>query len=169
GIRCKISSWLRIDSRMLPPQAKVSANYGNSVLAVLEAQECGYDEAIMLNLAGQVCEGAGENLFIIKNGTLITPPLSAGALSGITMDSAITIARDMGIPFVSRDISREELFLADEAFLTGTAAEVTPIREVDGRVIGNGGRGELTARIQAKFFDIVRGKDERYYRWLDFI
>ncbi|MCL0073819.1 branched-chain amino acid transaminase [Dehalococcoidia bacterium] len=169
GIRCKISSWLRIDSRMLPPQAKASANYGNSVLAVLEAQECGYDEAIMLNLAGQVCEGAGENLFIIKNGTLITPPLSAGALSGITMDSAITIARDMGIPFVSRDISREELFLADEAFLTGTAAEVTPIREVDGRVIGNGGRGELTARIQAKFFDIVRGKDERYYRWLDFI
>ncbi|MBT9149824.1 MAG: branched-chain amino acid transaminase [Dehalococcoidia bacterium] len=169
GIRCKISSWLRIDSRMLPPQAKASANYANSVLAHLEAQECGYDEAILLNLAGQVCEGAGENLLIIRDGTLITPPLSAGALSGITMNSAIAIARDIGIPFVSRDILREELYLADEAFFTGTAAEITPIREVDGRVIGNGGRGELTARIQAKFFDIVRGKDERFYHWLDFI
>ncbi|OIO33674.1 MAG: branched chain amino acid aminotransferase [Candidatus Hydrogenedentes bacterium CG1_02_42_14] len=169
GISCKVSSWLRIDSRMLPPQAKASANYANSMLAKLEALDCGYDEAIMLNLAGSVCEGSGENIFIIKDGTLITPPLSAGALAGITMDSVITIAKDMGIPFVSRDVTREELFLADEAFFTGTAAEITPIREVDGRVIGNGGRGELTAKIQAKFFDTVRGKTERYYHWLDFI
>lgn len=169
GLRCKISSWQRIDSRMLPTLAKVSANYANSLLAKLEAVDCGFDEAIMLNVNGRLCEGTGENLFIVKDGILITPPPSAGALPGITMDSVITIAQDMGIPFVSRDVTREELFLADEAFLTGTAAEVTPIREVDGRIIGDDGRGELTTQIQARYFDAVRGKDERYYHWLDFI
>jgi len=169
GVRCKISSWCKVDSRMLPPQAKASANYGNSVLARLEAIDCGYDEAIQLNREGMICEGSGENIFILKNGVLITPPPEAGALLGITMDSVITIAKDMGIPFVSRNITREELFLADEAFFTGTAAEITPIREVDGRIIGNGGRGEITAKLQEKFFEVVRGKDERYYHWLEFI
>lgn len=169
GIRVMISSWQRIDSRSLPSHAKATANYANSVLAKLEALDCGFDEAIMLNAQGMLCEGSGENLFIIKDNTLLTPPPSAGALPGITRDSAMAISRDMGIPIVIRDILREELFLADEAFFTGTAAEITPIREVNGRIIGNGGRGELTARIQAKFFEIVQGKDERYHHWLDFV
>ncbi|MDY6911373.1 MAG: branched-chain amino acid transaminase, partial [Chloroflexota bacterium] len=169
GIRVMISSWQRIDSRAIPTQAKATANYANSVLAKLEALDCGFDEAIMLNSNGMLCEGSGENLFIIKDGTLITPPPSAGALPGITRGSAIKIAKDMGIPFESRDLLREELFLADEAFLTGTAAEITPIKEVDGRVIGNNGRGQLTAQIQAKFFDVVQGKDQKYHDWLDFI
>lgn len=169
GIRVMISSWQRIDSRSLPTHAKVSANYANSVLAKLEALDLGFDEAIMLNSHGMVCEGSGENLFVVKGDTLITPPASAGALPGITRDSVITIARDMGIPIIERDLLREELFLADEIFLTGTAAEITPIREVDGRVIGNNGRGELTAKIQAKFFDIVSGKDRKYQHWLDIV
>jgi branched-chain amino acid aminotransferase len=169
GIRVMISSWQRIDSRSLPTHAKVSANYANSVLAKLEALNQGFDEAIMLNSHGMLCEGSGENLFIIKNGELLTPPPSAGALPGITRDSVITIAKDMGIPVVFRDMLREELFLADEAFLTGTAAEVTPIREVNGRNIGNGGRGELTTKIQTNFFEIVQGKDKKYHGWLDFV
>lgn len=169
GIRVMISSWQRIDSRSLPTHAKASANYANSVLAKLEALDCGFDEALMLNSHGMLCEGSGENLFIIKDGVLVTPPPSAGALPGITRDSTMRIAQDMGIPVITRDVLREEIFLADEAFLTGTAAEITPIREVDGRPIGNNGRGELTAKIQAKFFDIVRGKDERYIEWLDFV
>lgn len=169
GIRVMISSWQRIDSRSIPTHAKASANYANSVLAKLEALDCGFDEAIMLNSHGMLCEGSGENLFIIKSGELITPPPAAGALPGITRDSVMTIARDMGIPVTCRDLLREELFLADEAFLTGTAAEVTPIREVDGRPIGNHGRGEMTAMIQARFFDVVKGKDEKYHRWLEFV
>ncbi|MFP4641704.1 MAG: branched-chain amino acid transaminase [Dehalococcoidia bacterium] len=169
GIRCKISSWQRVDSRMLPTLSKASANYANSVLAKLEALDAGFDEAIMLNSNGRLCEGSGENLFIIKDGTLITPPPSSGALIGITMNSVIAIAQDMGIPFANKELTREELFLADEAFLTGTAAEITPIREVDGRPIGNNGRGEITTRIQSKFFDVVRGKDKQYNHWLDFL
>lgn len=169
GIRVMMSSWQRIDSRSLPTHAKATANYANSVLAKLEALDCGFDEAIMLNSHGMLCEGSGENLFLIKDGVVITPPPSAGALPGITRNSVITIAQDMGIPVVTRDILREELFLADEAFFTGTAAEVTPIKEVDGRAIGNNGRGELTAQIQAKFFDVVNGRDEEYHHWLDFI
>ena len=169
GIRCKISSWLRPDSRMLPPLAKASANYGNSVLAKLEALQCGYDEAIQLNSQGYVCEGTGENIFIIKEGVLFTPPTEAGALEGITQNSVITMAQDMGMTVIQKNISREELFLADEAFLTGTAAEITPIREVDERVIGRGVKGEITAALQARFFDICRGKDEKYLHWLEFV
>ena len=169
GIRVMISSWQRIDSRSLPTQAKASANYANSVLAKLEALDNGFDEAIMLNSHGMLCEGSGENLFIIKGGEIITPPPSAGALPGITRDSVIAIARDMGISVVQRDLLREELFLADEAFLTGTAAEVTPIREVDGRGIGNNGRGPITEKIQTKFFEVVQGKDGKYQRWLELI
>ncbi len=169
GIRVMISSWQRIDSRSLPTHAKATANYANSVLAKMEALDMGFDEGIMLNSHGNLCEGSGENLFIIKDGVLITPPPGAGALPGITRNSAMTVARDFGIPIETRDVLREELMLADEAFFTGTAAEVTPIREVDGRTIGNNGRGEITERIQSKFFDIVNGRDENYYHWLDFI
>ncbi len=169
GIRVMISSWQRIDSRSMPTHAKATANYANSVLAKLEALDLGFDEGIMLNSHGNLCEGSGENLFIIKDGVLVTPPPGAGALPGITWNSVITVAKDMGIPFEMRDLLREELMLSDEAFFTGTAAEVTPIREVDGRPIGNNGRGEITERIQSKFFDIVNGRDSNYDRWLDFI
>ena len=169
GIRTMISSWQRIDTRSLPAHAKACGHYMNSVLAKQEALDLGFDEAIMLNSHGMLCEGSGENLFIVKNGVLITPPPSAGALPGITRESAITIAQDTGIDFIIRDIIREEIFLADEAFFTGTAAEITPIREVDGRAIGNNGRGEITKKIQSKYFDIVNGKDEKYHHWLDFI
>jgi branched-chain amino acid aminotransferase len=116
-----------------------------------------------------VAEGSGENIFIVNDGVLITPPLSAGALYGITRDSVIEIAKDFGIKVLEKNILREEIFMADEAFLTGTAAEVTPIREVDGRVIGNGSRGPITEKIQKKFFDIIKGKDEKYKKWLDFV
>ncbi|MEM3061129.1 MAG: branched-chain-amino-acid transaminase [Candidatus Bathyarchaeia archaeon] len=167
GVRCKISSWSRIDTRVLPPLAKATANYANSVLAKIEASSCGCDEAILLNQHGYVSEGPGENIFIISEGVLITPPLSTGALYGITRDSVIEIAKDLGIRFLEKNILREDIFMADEAFFTGTAAEVTPIREVDGRIIGNGSRGPITEKIQKKFFDIVRGEDEAYKKWLE--
>ncbi len=169
GIRCKISSWLRVDSRILPPQAKCSANYANSALAKIEALDCGYDEAILLNLNGHVSEGPGENIFIVKDSTLITPPTSSGALVGLTKDSVIEIAKDFGFACVERNLLRDELFTADEAFLTGTAAEVTPIREVDGRIIGNGSRGPITEKLQTKFFEIVKGEDDKYAKWLDLV
>lgn len=169
GVRCKISSWSRIDSRILPPQAKATANYMNSVLAKLEALDCKYDEAIVTNLNGLIAEGPGENIFIVKNSEIITPPAGAGILYGITRDSAITVARDLGFTVIERDIPREELFTADEAFFTGTAAEVTPIREVDGRVIGAGSRGPITEKIQSTFFDLVKGKIKKYDKWLDYV
>ena len=169
GVRCKISSWVRVDSRILPSQAKCSANYANSALAKLEALNCGYDEAILLNINGHIAEGPGENIFAIKDGTLITPPTSSGALYGITRDSVMETAKEFGIPCIERDILKDELFLADEAFLSGTAAELTPIREVDGRTIGNGSRGPITEKLQTKFFQIVKGEDEKYYKWLDFV
>ena len=169
GVRCKVSSWLRIDSRMLPPLVKVAANYVNSVLAKLEALKCGYDEAILLNFNGRVAEGSGENIFIVKNGLLITPPLSAGALPGITRDSVINLAKDQGILTIETDVLREQLFLADEVFFTGTAAEVTPIREIDGRVIGNGSRGPITERLQSEFFKVVRGENKKHLEWLEFV
>lgn len=169
GVRCKISSWARVDNRILPPQAKCSANYANSVLAKLEALRCGYDEAILLNINGHIAEGPGENIFIIKNGILITPPTSSGALFGLTRDSVIEIAKEFEIPCLEVDILKDELFLADEAFLSGTAAEVTPIREVDERTVGNGSRGPFTEKIQSKFFQIVNGEDEKYHKWLDLV
>lgn len=169
GVRCKVSSWRRIDPRMLPPLAKVSANYLNSILARLEASDCGYDEAILLNFQGMIAEGSGENIFIVKEGTLITPPPTSGALIGITRDSIITIAKDLDISTVEKNILREHLFCADEAFFTGTAAEVTPIREVDGRMIGDGSRGPITERLQSQFFRVVRGENKSYLKWLDFL
>jgi len=167
GIRCTISSWRRIDSQILPPQAKACGNYLNSILAKVEALRAGYDEAIVMNIHGYIAEGSGENIFLVKNEEIATPPLEAGILPGITRASVIQIAKDLDMDIVERNISREELFLADEVFLTGTAAEVTPVREIDGRLIGRGERGETAGKIQEKFFDIVKGKDERYSLWLD--
>ena len=169
GVRAKTSPWRRIDHRILPPQAKLVANYANSILAKIDALESGYDEAILLNLDGFVAEGPGENIFIVENGALITPPLQAGVLKGITRDSIMQIARDEGIPTREENISVERLYGADEAFFTGTAAEVTPIREVDGHVIGKGERGPLTEKLQRIFFDTARGRVEKYQVWLEYV
>ncbi|MGQ9542971.1 MAG: branched-chain amino acid transaminase [Candidatus Bathyarchaeia archaeon] len=167
GVRCKISSWIRVDTRTLPPLAKSTANYLNSALAKLEAINCGYDEAILLNMNGYVAEGPGENIFIVRNGQLVTPPTSSGALYGYTMDSVKVFADEFSIPIIEREIIRDELLTADEAFFTGTAAEVTPIREVDGRIIGSGSVGPITKKIQGKFFQVVRGEDPKYEGWLE--
>jgi len=169
GVRCKVSSWCRLDPRVLPPLAKATANYLNSVLAKVEALQAGYDEAIVLSTSGAVSEGPGENIFFAKNGELITPWIATGPLQGITMASVKQIARDFGTRVVEREVLREELFIADEVFFTGTAAEVTPVREIDGRVIGEGTRGPITEKIQAKFFEIVRGKDLNYVKWLTYV
>jgi len=169
GVRVKISPWRRVHSSILPPTAKLVANYANSILAKLDALDSGYDEAILLNLEGSVSEGPGENIFIVESGTLVTPPISAGALAGITRDSIIRIAEDRGIPFKEDYISKEKLYAADEAFFTGTAAEVTPIREVDGHPIGNGKKGKITAELQAMYFRIVRGEERGYEEWLDYV
>lgn len=169
GIRARISTKLRIDPRMLPPHSKLVANYANSILAKLEAIRTGYDEAIFLNLDGFVVEGPGENLFMVKDGVLITPPLSSGALEGITRDSIIRIAKDKEIPVKEENISKEQLYDADEAFFTGTAAEVTPIREIERHIIGGGERGKITTELQQKFFDVVRGKEPKYESWLDYM
>ncbi|MEW6007813.1 MAG: branched-chain amino acid transaminase [bacterium] len=169
GIRCKISSWLRMDSRIFPPQVKNSGNYANSILAKIEALDCGYNEAIQLNTQGLVSEGPGENIFMVKDGKLFTPSIASGSLYGITSQSVIKIADDLGISFERRDILRDELFSADELFFTGTAAEITPIREVDGRAIGNGKRGEITEKIQNIFFDTVKGNLPQYLNWLTFV
>jgi branched-chain amino acid aminotransferase len=169
GVRCKVSSWCRLDPRVLPPLAKATANYLNSVLAKVEALQSGYDEAIVLTTSGTVSEGPGENLFLIEDGELITPWIATGPLQGITMASIKQIARDQGMRISEREVLREELFLADEVFFTGTAAEVTPIREIDGRIIGNGARGPITERLQANFFEIIRGKDPKYAKWLTYV
>lgn len=169
GVRCKISSWIRITSSIMPPQAKAAGNYANSLLADLEARKAGYDEAIFENINGYIAEGPGENIFLVRDGKIITPAPSAGVLCGITRDSVMKIARDMGYEVTERDIPREEVFISDEAFFTGTAAEITPIVEVDNRKVGNGKRGPITEKIQKKFFKIVKGEDRDYSEWLDFI
>jgi branched-chain amino acid aminotransferase len=160
---------MRIDTRILPPLAKSTANYLNSVLAKLEALSCGYDEAILLNMNGYVSEGPGENIFMVKDGCLVTPPRSSGALYGFTMDSVMELAKDMSIPTLEREIIRDELYMADEVFFTGTAAELTPIREIDGRVIGSGSVGPLTKQLQDKFFRVIRGEDPKFEKWLDYV
>ena len=168
GIRCKFSSWNRLDSTILPPTAKASGQYLNSALAKTEAIRCGYDEAIMLNRKGTVAEGPGENLFMVKGKTLITPPVSDNVLKGITAESIQTIAQDLGFQVKHTSIIRDELYVADEIFFTGTAAEVTPIREIDGRIIGSGSRGPITAQIQEHFFKAVKGQLEVYSPWLHY-
>ncbi|MEM3402723.1 MAG: branched-chain amino acid transaminase [Candidatus Hadarchaeales archaeon] len=169
GVRVKISPWRRIHPSILPPHAKLVANYANSILAKVDALRSGYEEAILLNIDGDIAEGPGENVFIVKNGVLMTTPISSGALSGITRDSIIRIAKDERIPFREKKISPKDLYSADEAFFTGTAAEVTPIREVDGRKIGDGRRGPITTKLQRIFFEAVRGNVRKYFAWLDFV
>lgn len=167
GIRVKVSSWRRISPNTLTPQAKNTGQYSNSILAKLESLKCGYDEAIMLDYRGFVSEGPGENVFVVKNGVIYTPPEHASILPGITRDSIITLAGDMGYEVVEKDLTRAELYSADEAFFTGTAVELTPIREIDGYEIGK--PGKITRRLQRKFFDVTKGKDPNYASWLDFL
>ncbi len=168
GIRARVSSWRRIDSAALPMGAKATGQYIGSILAAMEARACGVDEAIVLNSQGLVAEGPGENLFLVKNGEISTPSTDAGILSGITRDSIIKIAKKQGLEVRERVIARDELYTADELFFTGTAAEVTPVREVDGIQIGIGKRGPVTEKVQKAFFDAVHGKSRDFKDWLDF-
>ncbi|MEO8299022.1 MAG: aminotransferase class IV, partial [Burkholderiales bacterium] len=147
-------------------QAKAVSNYTNSILANLEATEDGYDEALLLDSSGFVSEGAGENIFVVRGGTVYTPDLSAGALNGITRNTVFAVCKDLGIPVVEKRITRDEIYIADEAFFTGTAAEVTPIRELDRVTVGEGYRGPVTEKIQAAFFDVVNGRNPKYAEWL---
>ena len=165
GARCKVSSWLRIDSRSQPMQAKAASNYANAALARVEALRDGYDEAIMLNYHGKVSEGSAENIFIVNKGEISTPPLNAGILDGITRDSVIKIARSEGLVVIERDIDREDLYVADEVFMTGTAAEVKSVTEIDNIIIGDGKLGEITHKLQGDFFEASRGKDEHFSEW----
>ena len=165
GIRVKTSSYTRHHVNVSMVRAKASGYYINSILANQEVTADGYDEALLLDTEGYVSEGAGENVFIVKHGRIYTPDL-ASCLDGITRDSVVTLARDMGIEVIEKRITRDEVYCADEAFFTGTAAEVTPIRELDGRMIGAGSRGPVTEKLQSMFFDVVGGKAEQYRHWL---
>ena len=167
GIRAKVSSWRRISPDSLIPQAKASGQYLNSVLAKIESHKAGYEEAILLDDRGKVCEGTGENIYVVRDGTINTPALTSSILDGINRRTAITIARDLGFDVVERDIDRAELYLADEVFVTGTAAELTPVREIDDHAIGGGRPGEITRAVQTAFEDALHGRTERYREWLD--
>ena len=165
GIRVKTSSFLRHHVNVTMCRAKACGNYINSILANQEATMNGYDEALLLDVNGYVAEGAGENLFIVKDGVLYEPAVTSG-LMGITRVTLIQLAADLGIPFREKLMTRDDVYLADEAFFTGTAAEVTPVRELDDRVIGEGSRGPVTTRLQAAFFDVVNGRNAKYAHWL---
>ena len=167
GIRAKVSSWRRISPAGAIPHAKASGSYLNSILAKTESANAGYDEAILLDERGFVCEGSGENIFVVRDGEILTPPHVASILDGINRKSVIQIARDLGYTVVERDIARAELYLAEEVFMTGTAAEMVPVREIDDHEIG--GPGEFTLQIQAKFMDALHGRAEEYLEWLDFV
>ncbi|HEX6687828.1 MAG TPA: branched-chain amino acid transaminase [Solirubrobacterales bacterium] len=167
GIRAKVSSWRRIGSAGLIPHAKASGQYLNSILAKTESQNAGYEEALLLDERGFVCEGSGENIFLVRDGQIVTPPHVAAILDGINRKSVIQIARDLGYTVVERDIARSELYLAEEVFLTGTAAELVPVREIDDHPLGD--PGEITRVIQAKFQDALHGRAEEYLEWLDFV
>lgn len=169
GIRVKTSSYTHHMPNVTMCKAKASSNYPVSIMANQEVTRNGYDEAILMDPQGFVCQGAGENLFLVKDGVLHTPDLSGGALDGITRRTILQFAADLGIKVIERRITRDEFYLADEIFMTGTAAEVTPIREYDDRIIGNGGRGELTEQLQTLYFDVVHGRNEKYMDWLSFI
>src|SRR6476661_127392 len=165
GIRAKVSSWRRISAAGLIPHAKASGQYLNSILAKTESKKAGYEEAILLDERGFVCEGSGENIFLVRDGEIVTPPHVASILDGINRKSVIQIARDLGYTVVERDVARSELYLAEEVFLTGTAAELVPIREIDDHDIGE--PGEITRVIQGKFDDALNGRLEEYREWLD--
>jgi branched-chain amino acid aminotransferase len=167
GIRAKVSSWRRIGPDSLIPQAKATGQYLNSILAKIETHKAGYDEAILLDENDYVCEGSGENIYVVRDGVIHTPPLSASILDGINRRSVIQIARDLGFEVVERNLARAELYLADEVFLTGTAAELTPVREIDDHAVGTGRPGEVTRAVQAAFEDALHGRSERYREWLD--
>ncbi len=167
GIRVKTSSFRRIDVNTIPAGVKATGQYINSVLAKVEAKMAGYDEAVMLDSRGMVSEGSGENIFMVRNGVIYTPSTASGILEGITRDSVFQIARDLGIQVVERDLTRIDFYYADEAFMTGTAAEVVPVVEMDNYKIGDGKPGPITRRIQEEFFKIVRGESEKYSHWLE--
>jgi branched-chain amino acid aminotransferase len=167
GVRAAVSSWRRISSDALIPTAKAGGQYLNSVLAKIEADKAGYEEAILLDSRGYVCEGTGENLFLVKGGRVYTPGFANDILEGINRQATIEILRDQGYEVIERDIARGELYRADEIFMTGTAAELTPIREVDNHAVGDGTRGPITTEIQAIFEDALHGRSERYADWLD--
>ena len=169
GAKCKVSSWIKIDSRSQPMQAKAASNYANAALARMEALDNGYDEAIMLNSQGKVAEGSAENIFIIKDDIITTPPLSAGGLEGITRDSIIQIIEENSGFVIERDLERDDLYNADEIFMTGTAAEVKSVTQIDKVKIGTGKMGSVTKAIQKSFADVVMGKDERFLPWLTFV
>ena len=166
GIRVRTSSFTRHHVNISMTKAKACGYYINSILAKAEAVRDGYDEAILLDPNGYVSEGSGENIFILYRGTLLTPPLSSSCLDGITRDTVFGICEELNIPLKEETLTRDVLYLADEIFLTGTAAEITPIREVDNRIIGNGSKGDTTDRIQKTFFDIVAGKNSKFQHWL---
>ncbi len=169
GIRVKTSSYTHHHPNVTMCKAKAASNYPVSILANQEVTRTGYDEAILMDPQGYVCQGSGENLFLVKNGELHTPDLAGGALDGITRRTIMTFAQDLGIKVYERRITRDEFYLADEIFMTGTAAEVTPIREYDDRVIGSGTRGEMTEKLQSLYFDVVQGRNDKYKDWLSFI
>ena len=166
GIRAKVSSWKRVGPNVIPHVAKATGIYLNSMLAVMEANRAGYEEAILLTDEGFIADGSGENIFLVKDGTIYTPDLSASILPGITRDTIIQIAQDLGHPVVEKPLIRTDLYLADEVFMCGTAAEVTPIREVDDHLIGP--PGPVTLEIQRNYLDTVRGKSERWAHWLEY-
>jgi branched-chain amino acid aminotransferase len=169
GVRIKISSWRRNSQNSLPSAAKASGQYINSVLAKVESLKAGYDEAIMLNEAGHITDGSGENVFVVRDGILITPPTSAGCLDGITRNTVITLAREAGYTVQEANLVRTDLYNADECFFTGTAAELTPIREVDDRVVGEGHRGPVTKELQGAFFAATKGENEAHPDWLTYV
>src|SRR5439155_7069328 len=166
GIRAKISSWTRVGPNVIPHVAKATGIYLNSMLAVMEANRAGYDEAILLTDEGYIADGSGENLFLVKDGTIYTPDLSASILPGITRDTIIQIAQDLGYPVVEKQLIRTDLYLADEVFMPRTAAEVTPIREIDDHVVGP--PGPVTLEIQKAYLDTVLGRSERWAHWLEY-
>ncbi len=169
GVRATVSSWRRIPHDALIPHAKASGQYLNSILAKIEAHKAGYEEAILLDSHGFVCEGTGENIYIVSQGKVITPPQTAGILDGINRASVMQIAVDLGIEVVERNLARAELYMADEVFLTGTAAELVPVREVDDHTIGSGHPGEVTRQLQKVFESALYGQDPRYAHWLDVV
>jgi branched-chain amino acid aminotransferase len=166
GVRCCTSSWRRVDDTMIPARGKITGIYVNSALAKTEANEMGFDEAILLNHDGHVSEGSGENIFLVRDGKLVTPSGSDNILMGITRDAVIQLARnELGLEVVERSIDRSELYLAEEAFFTGTAAHVTPIVEVDRRDVGNGEIGKITKELQRFYFDVIKGQNPKYLHW----
>ncbi|QSI75700.1 MULTISPECIES: branched-chain amino acid transaminase [Niveibacterium] len=168
GIRVKTASFARHHVNVTMPRAKLASTYANSILANLEATGDGYDEALLLDTEGFVAEGAGENVFIIKDGVIVEPEI-ASALTGITRSTIHTLAKELGYTIVTKRVTRDDIYIADEAFFTGTAAEVTPIRELDNRTIGTGSRGPITAKIQARFFDLVNGRLPEHKDWLAYV